>query len=136
MNFNPGKLTGTAIGGMVGLAVGVVLSLVLVTRGHQFFLEAGAPLAITLEQPMSFEAEQVADAFRRTAERPQTQTVAPRPPRIAPDLNAGTCYSAETPGTPDTLIPGTPPTGDSPGTPDTVIPGIPARPGTPYRCSQ
>ena len=132
MNFNPGKLKSTAIGGMVGLAAGGVLSLVLVARGHQFFLDVGSPLAMTLQQPMSLEAEPVADAVRRAAERPEMQAVAPRPPRSAPDLNpssgmTGTCYSAGTPATPDTIIP---------GTPDTVIPGIPASPGTPYPCSR
>jgi hypothetical protein len=142
MNFNPSKLKSTAIGGMIGLVAGSVFSLVMIQRGHQFFLDVGSPMAITLQQPMSLESEAVADAVRQAAEHPAPmQAVVPRPQPIAPNGNgnfgtSGTCYTAGRPGTPDTIIPGTPPIGNSPGTPDTVIPGIPASPGTPYPCSQ
>jgi hypothetical protein len=135
MNFNPSKLKSTAIGSMVGLAAGGVVALVMITRGHQFFLDVGSPVAMTLQQPMLLDTDQVADAVRQAAERPTpTQPVAPRPP-VSTSTPTGTCYTAGTPGTPPTIIPGMPAIGDSPGTPDTVIPGIPATPGTPYPCN-
>jgi hypothetical protein len=132
MNFNQSKFKSTAIGGVIGAAVGGLASLVIITRGHQFFLDVGTPIEMMLQQPMSLETAQVNDAVRQAAEHPAPpQAVAPRPQPLAP---TGTCYTPGTPGTPPTIIPGTPPIGDSPGTPGTVIPGTPAIPGTPYPC--
>src|SRR5882672_5296131 len=41
MNFNPGGLKSTAIGGMVGLAVGGVASFVFLTHSRQFLVDSG-----------------------------------------------------------------------------------------------
>jgi hypothetical protein len=110
------------------------VSLVILTRSQQFFLDAGTPVEMTLQQPMVLATEQVSDAIRQSAEHPAaTRPVSPRP---QPPVSTGTCYTPGTPGTPPTVIPGVAPSGDSPGTPPTVIPGTPAIPGTPYPCSQ
>jgi hypothetical protein len=134
MTVNLDKAKSIGIGGIVGLAAGGIVSLVILTRSQQFFLAAGTPVEMTLQQPMALATGQVSDAIRQSAEHPAaTRPVSPRPQ--AP-VSTGTCYTPGTPGTPSTVIPGVPPSGDSPGTPPTVIPGTPAIPGTPYPCSQ
>jgi hypothetical protein len=125
------------IGAGIGSAIGAVLSMTLLFSSHHFFLDVGAPVDMTLQQPLSLERMQVQDAVRESEKHPVAQQpIAPRPIRPAMPENSdhGTCYTPGTPGTPDTVIPGTPASDTSPGTPDTVIPGIPATPPTPYPC--
>lgn len=126
---------GTIIGAAIGGVAGAVTSLVLLTNTRNFFLDVGSPVAMVLEQPMSLDQGEVADAVRQSEQQPvPEQPIAARPLRSFSNTNNGTCYTAGTPGTPDTVIPGMPPIGDSPGTPTTVIPGTPSTPGTPYPC--
>jgi hypothetical protein len=135
MTFNPGGLKSTAIGSMVGLAVGGVASLVMLTSSRNFYLDVGSPVEMVLQQPLSLERERVADAGTPAMTRP-VQAIAKRPqPPQPPPTPTGTCYTPSTPGTPPTIIPGTPPIGDIPGTPDIVIPGTPEIPGTAIPCS-
>jgi hypothetical protein len=80
LTINPSKLKSTAIGSIVGLAAGGIVSLVILTRSHQFFLDVGTPVEMTLQQPMLLETDQVAEAVRRSSENPVSpQPVAPRP---------------------------------------------------------
>jgi hypothetical protein len=137
MNFNPGGLKSTAIGGMVGLAAGGVISFILIAHTHHFFVDAGSPMKMTLPEPLTLAQNQVNDAVRDAQAHPVTpMPVAKRPipPPIATPTSSGTCYTPETPGTAPTVIPGTPAIGDTPGTPDIIVPGTPAIPGTPYPC--
>ena len=136
MTFNPSGLKSTAIGSMVGLAVGGVASLFLMTSSHNFFLDVGSPVEMVLRQPFSLEQDQVNDAVQQSEQHPvPTQPIAQRPQfRPQPDNDPGICYTPGTPGTPDVDIPGMPPIGDSPGTPSTHIPGIPATPPTAHPC--
>ncbi len=53
MMFNPSGLRDTAIGSMGGLAVGGIGSLALLLSTRNFYLLAGAPLELVLEQPLS-----------------------------------------------------------------------------------
>ena len=125
------------IGAGIGSAIGAVLSMTLLFSSHHFFLDVGAPVDMTLQQPLSLEQMQVEDAVRESEQHPVAeQPIAPRPlPQATPqNTDHGTCYIPGTPGTPDTVIPGTPASDTSPGTPDTVIPGIPATPPTSYPC--
>ena len=137
LNFNPGGLKDTAIGGMTGLAAGGLVSFFLLSRGREFFVDVGSPMGMTLTQPLVLAEAEVSSAAQDAEEHPVTPVpVAKRPP---PDLtpaptNTGTCYTPDTPGTPPTVIPGMPAVGDVPGTPDTMIPGTPSIPGTPYPC--
>jgi hypothetical protein len=126
----------TVIGAAVGGAIGFVASLVVLTGSHNFFMDVGSPVEMELQQPLSLQHDQVADAVRQSEEHPVAQQpIASRPVTPPPaSTDHGTCYTPGTPGTPDTVIPGTPPSGDFPGTPSTVIPGIPATPPTPYPC--
>jgi hypothetical protein len=124
---------GLAIGSVVGLAAGGVVAFVLLARSHNFYVEVGSPLEMTLPQPLTLAQGQVTDSLREAAVHPAPlPVVAKRPAPPAPPMPASTisgmCYTAGTPGTPDTYIPGPPPIGNSPGTPGTVIPGIPATP--------
>ena len=132
---NPGR--NTVIGAGIGAAVGTVASLTLLFRSHHFYLDAGAPVEMTLEQPVTLQRDEVAEAVRRSAQQPiYEQPIAPRPvptPVSNMPVDHGTCYTPGTPGTPATVIPGAPGANGVPG-PPTVIPGTPPTPGTPYPC--
>lgn len=125
---------GIAIGSAVGLAAGAVVSLALLIHSHNFYVEVGSPMELTLPQPVTLAANQVADAVRQAQSQPPPVTpIALRPTPSFP-ADHGTCYRPDTPGTTPTVIPGTPATPGSPGTPDIVIPGTLPIPGTPYPC--
>lgn len=125
---------GMAIGSIVGSAAGATVGLIMLMHSHQFFVDVGSPMRMTLPQPLTLSENQVADEIRQAQEHPVAVPMpAPRPLPVWP-TDHGTCYTPDTPGTPPTIIPGTPSIGDSPGTPDIVIPGTPSIPGTPYPC--
>jgi hypothetical protein len=125
------------IGAAIGGAAGAIASLTLLASSRHFYLDAGAPVQMTLQQPMTLPQDEVAKAVRQSREHAvAVQPVAPRPvpPPVAPvPVNNSTCYTPGTPGTPPTVIPGTPGPNGIPG-PPTIIPGTPATPGTPYPC--
>jgi hypothetical protein len=127
---------GTIIGAMVGGAIGGVASLAVLATTHNFFIDAGAPVEMVLQQPLTLRQDEVATAVRQSEEHPVAQQpVAPRAQYYPPaDNNAGICWTPGAPGTPDTDIPGAPAIGDSPGTPSIHIPGIPATPPTARPC--
>jgi hypothetical protein len=131
-------LKDTAIGSLVGLAAGGVVSIALLLGTHNFYLEAGAPVSMVLHQPITLPEDEVAAAVRDAEQHPVAeQPIAPAPqliPPLPPYSDPGTCWTPGTPGTPDIDIPGTPAIGDSPGTPATHIPGIPPTPPTPHPC--
>lgn len=54
--------TGLVVGSAVGGAVGFVTSLALMAHSHQFYLEEGSPLAMTLPNPVSLTHAQIAEA--------------------------------------------------------------------------
>jgi len=127
---------GVGIGSAVGLGVGAAIAIAVLFHSHQFFVEPGAPMQMTLPQPITLTQNQltpnqVTDAVREAQANPL-----PVPsPRLTPaGFDHGTCFLPGTAGTPSTVIPGTPAIGNSPGTPSTIIPGIPATPPTPYPC--
>jgi len=128
---------GIAIGSGVGLAVGAAVAFVLLTHSHQFFVDVGSPMDMTLQQPLTLSQAEVANAVREAQEHPAAVPVAaPRPlpiPAPSAPVNSATCYTPGTPGTPPTVIPGVPGPNGIPG-PPTIIPGTPAIPGTPYPC--
>lgn len=125
----------TVIGAGVGGAIGAVASIVMIFGSHHFYLDAGAPVQMKLQQPVTLKQDEVNKAVNESAQHPvAAQAVAPR---TAPGLGlageSGTCWTPGTPGTPPTTIPGPPGPNGIPG-PPTVIPGTPATPGTPYPC--
>jgi hypothetical protein len=133
----PERGKSTVIGAAIGGTAGFVASVLVLISSRHFFVDVGTPLQMELQQPLSLEQAEVADAIRQSEERPvATQPVAPRPviPLPPPNTDHGTCYTPGSSGTPDTIIPGTPAIGGSPGTPSTVVPGIPPTPPTPYPC--
>jgi hypothetical protein len=128
---------GAAIGGGVGAGVGILAAMLLLSRAHNFTLWAGSPIDMILQQPLSLDQQQIAEAVAYASEQPPAPAPIVRKRLPAPPLpstDTGTCYTPGTPGTPDIYIPGTPPIGDTPGTPGTVIPGTPATPPTPHPC--
>jgi len=138
LSVPPEKGKATMIGSAVGSGIGLAAMLVMLSRSHNFYLDAGTPVDMTLQQPLRLEQARVDDAVREYAEHPMPpQPVAPRPvpPPLdtSPNTDHGTCYTPDTPGTPPQVIPGAPGPDGMPG-PPTVIPGTPPTPGTPYPC--
>ena len=126
----------TVIGAAVGGAIGMVASMTLLFSSHNFFLDVWSPVEMTLQQPITLQQNEVAEAVRQSGQHPaQPVPIAPRPLPPPPDMpvDHGTCYTPDTPGTPPTVIPGPPGPDGTPG-PPTIIPGTPATPGTPYPC--
>lgn len=126
------------IGAGVGGAVGMLASLTLLFSSHHFYLIAGAPVEMTLQQPVTLRQDEVAKAVQQSQQHPaQVQPVAPLPVYYPPPpdtpVDHGTCYTPGTPGTPATIIPGAPDANGIPG-PPSIIPGTPPTPGTPYPC--
>ncbi len=80
-------LKGIAIGSMVGLAVGGLISLFLVFNSHNFYLDVGSPVEMVLQQPLSLEQDKVTGAVRQSERHPAAeQPIAPRPqPPLPPD---------------------------------------------------
>ncbi|HEY6308999.1 MAG TPA: hypothetical protein VI488_21360 [Candidatus Angelobacter sp.] len=120
---------------------GAASALVLMIRANDDVVVAGTTVDLTLTQPVSLEANSVADATAKQTPL-RAMFLPPNPP--------ATCYTPGSPGTPDTVIPGSPGTPDTvipggpdmpditipgtPATPDRVIPGTPATPSTSYPC--
>jgi hypothetical protein len=128
-----GTAKDTIIGAGIGGIAGGITAFALLFSTHNFFLDAGAPVEMTLEHPLTLQQDQVAQAVQQSEQHPvAAQPIAPRPVYYPP--GTGTCYTPGTPGTPGTDIPGTPATANSPGTPSIHIPGIPPTPPTPYPC--
>jgi len=124
-----------AEGAGVGIAAGGIASIFLLTGTHNFFIDVGTPVEMTLQQPVTLPQDQVAKAVQESAQHPApTQPIVglPQAPPVT-SANQGTCYTPGTPGTPPTVIPGAPGPDGVPG-PPTVIPGTPPTPGTPYPC--
>jgi hypothetical protein len=126
-----------AIGSLIGLAAGGAVALVLLAHSHQFFVDVGAPMQMTLPQPITLAQNRVDDSNREVQTHPVSIPMAsPRPQPVSypvAPVNHGTCFTPGTPGTPPTVIPGAPGPNGIPG-PPTTIPGTPAIPGTPYPC--
>jgi hypothetical protein len=131
------KTKDAIIGAGIGSAVGAVASVTLLFSSHHFFIDAGAPVEITLQQPVSLDRKEVDAAVQRSADHPvAAQPVMPRPqPPPVPNvpMSSDTCWTPGTPGTPPTVIPGAPGPDGVPG-PPTIIPGTPPTPGTAYPC--
>lgn len=127
----------TIIGAGIGGAAGAFASMALLFGSHNFFIDVGAPVELTLQQPVSLQQSEVSKAVKQSAEHPAAeQPTAPRPvPPPPPDTPAdhGTCWTPGTPGTAPQTIPGPPNADGTPG-PPTIIPGTPGTPPTPYPC--
>lgn len=122
---------GVGIGSMIGLAAGGVVSLVLLTRSPQFFVDVGSSMGMVLPHALVLSEKQLSEARHAQAPAPLVTPPLPRP--VAAPTNCGVCSTPGTTGSPPVVIPGTP------GTPPVVIPGapgtppvvVPGSPGTP-----
>ena len=126
----------TVIGAMVGGVIGAIASIALLINSHNFFLDVGSPVEMTLQHPISLDKDQVVGAVRDAEQHPAPeQPIArrPQPAPAAPDTSPTFCETPGTPGTPDTDIPGPPSADGSPG-PPIHIPGVPATPPTTHLC--
>ncbi len=133
------SVRGVAIGSVVGLAAGAAVSFVLLARNHQFYMEVGSPMQMTVPEPITLAQDEVSNANRAAMQNPPPPPAPPAAPPVVPvafpsaPANHGTCFTPGTPGTPTTVIPGAPGPNGIPG-PPTVIPGTPAVPAMPYPC--
>jgi hypothetical protein len=125
--------TGVAIGSMIGLGVGGIAALVMLTHSRQFYVDVGAPMEMTLPQSLQLTEDQVADANREAQDHLVAVPVPAARPQPVAQFNRGTCFTPGTPGTPPTVLPGMPGPNGVPG-PPTIIPGTPPTPGMPYAC--
>lgn len=116
----------TAIGAGVGAGAGMIASMTLLFGSHHFYVVAGAPIEMTLQQAITLQQDEVAKAVRDSMEHPvQVQPIAPLPvyyPRY-PAIN-NTAPPPTPPPTPPMVIPGPPGPNGVPG-PPIVIPGGP-----------
>ena len=123
-----------AIGASIGTVAGMVGSIFLLVGSRHFYIDAGAPVEMTLQQSVTLRQDEVARAVQQSQEHMvamQPVAARPQPPPVTTDH--GTCYTPGSQGTPPTVIPGLPGPDGVPG-PPTIIPGTPATPGTPYPC--
>ena len=60
----------TIIGAGVGGAVGGIASFALLFNTHNFFLDVGSPVEMVLQQPLTLEQDQVAEAIRDASSIP------------------------------------------------------------------
>lgn len=125
----------TAIGAGVGAAIGMVASMALLFSSHHFYLVAGAPIQMTLQQAVTLRQDEVAKAVRESEQHPvSVQPVAPLPlyppypPPYSPTYpnmpyqNMDQSMPPPAPAAPPTVIPGPPGPGGIPGAP-IIIPG-------------
>jgi hypothetical protein len=116
----------TGIGAAVGAGAGIIGSLALLFGSHHFYVVAGAPIQMTLQQPVSLQKDEVAKAVRDSMEHPvPVQPIAPLPIYYPPYPDMNNFGPPPTPvPTPPIRIPGTPGLDGIPG-PPTVVPGTP-----------
>lgn len=111
--------------GVVGAVGAVVISLVLINR-NDILMHPGVSMEAVLPEPLELDEDRVMVAVQQYAGQAAISPPVPQPPTM------GTCWTAGSAGTPDTVIPGTPPQ-TIPGTPSITIPGNPPTviPGSP-----
>jgi len=117
----------TAIGASVGMGIGTVTAVSMLFSSRNFYLEAGAPVRVTLQHAVTLQQDEVAEAVRESAEHPAPpQPVAPLPlPPVYPDTGPASFPTPPpSPGTPPTVIPGPPGPNGVPG-PPIIVPGTP-----------
>jgi hypothetical protein len=121
-------VVGGIVAGPVVPVIGAGLYLALLMHPNQVAMDAGAPVELVLDRPLTLDALRVADAARAAA---NIHTIYAS--------NGRDCFDPGTPATPDVTIPGNPGTpamGDIPGTPPTPPVTIPGTPGTPPSSSR
>jgi hypothetical protein len=103
------KTKDAIIGAGVGGLIGGVASMAMILGSHHFYLDAGAPIQMTLQQPLTLQQDEVAKAVQQYGQGPvaiqpvEPRPVPPPPPDTGPDVSPAT-----SPG-PPTVIPGIPP---------------------------
>jgi hypothetical protein len=118
------KTKDAIIGAGVGGGVGAVGSLALLFGSHHFYVVAGAPIQMTLQQPVTLQQDEVAKAVRDSLQHPvPVQPVAPLPVYY-PSYPGMYGPPPALPPSPPTIIPGPPGPDGVPG-PPIVIPGSP-----------
>jgi hypothetical protein len=112
----------TAIGAMVGGAIGGVASFALLFSSHNFFIDVGSPVDMTLRQPVTLQQDEVAKAVQEAAKHPvAAQPIWPRPWPPVVDYGPAPGPTPGPPPQPPLVIPGPPGANGVPG-PPIVIP--------------
>lgn len=114
------KAKDAIIGAGLGGAAGFVASMTLLFRTRDFYIDAGAPVQITLAQPVLLDRNEVDAAVQQSAEHPgYQQPILPRPVWVPP-VDDGTPGIPDIPGTPPIIMPGPPGPDGTPGPPIVV----------------
>jgi hypothetical protein len=74
------KLRDTAIGSIVGLAAGGLGSLFLVFNSHNYYLDAGSPVQMVLQQPFTVDVDQIAGTVQQSELHPIWEQRIVQPP--------------------------------------------------------
>jgi hypothetical protein len=115
----------TVIGAAVGGGVGFVASMALLFGSHHFYVVAGAPIQMTLQQSVTLPQDEVAKAVRDSIDHPvPVQPIAPLPVYYPPYPDMDNIAPPPPGPTPPVIIPGTPGPNGVPGA-LTIIPGTP-----------
>jgi len=68
------QLRDTAIGAGVGLAAGGIAAFALLFNSHQFYLDQGSPVQMTLQQPLTLDIDQISDPTQQSDQQPIPET--------------------------------------------------------------
>ena len=74
-NRGKGIVIGSAVGGGIGMAAS---GIVMLASSRHFYLDAGSPVEMTLQQPLSLDRARVADAVTQSG-TPPVQAISPAP---------------------------------------------------------
>jgi hypothetical protein len=100
----------TAMGAGIGIAIGAVASLALLSSTHHFFIDVGSPVDMVLTEPLRLEQNRVSNAVQKFGQQPVSiQPVWPRPVPPPPPDTGFSPSPATAPGASPTIIPGIPP---------------------------
>lgn len=122
------KTKDAIIGAGIGAGAGAIGSLALLFGSRHFYVVAGAPVQMTLQQPVTLQQDEVSKAVRDSLEHPvQVQPIAPLPvyyPAYPYPPGIDNSAPPTPPPAPPTIVPGPPGPDGIPG-PPIVIPGGP-----------
>jgi len=89
---------GIAIGSGVGLGVGALAAILILTHSHQFFVDVGSPMQMTLPQPLTITENQLTENVREARDNPPAFPMT-TPRMWPPAFDHATCHAAAIAGT-------------------------------------
>src|SRR5208282_2485010 len=81
----------TLIGASIGGVIGGVAAFATVFSTHNFFLDVGSPVEMTLQHPLTLEQDQVAAAVQQSQQHPVPEQPIAQRPWVGGPYGYGTC---------------------------------------------